>query len=150
MATNEQDERRKLTIQLHRILLLLDDNIIPMPFIQERLMKLLKEGEQVTVITTHDLQIDIINWTVRRAGKLIKLSNLEFRALLYMARRTGTSVSKNELLSEVWGYNGNPMTHTVETHIFRIRQKIDKGHSVKLLINDRGRGYMLIGNSPPL
>ena len=149
MEMDEHGERRHLTIQLHRILVFLDDESTPMSFIDERLERLIRKREQVTIISTHDLRIDLTESKVYRAGRLIRLTPKELGILLYLGQRIGTSVSKDELLREVWGYNGNVITNTVETHMYRLRIKIDRGHDVKLLINNpAGRGHLLKGDRP--
>jgi DNA-binding response OmpR family regulator len=75
--------------------------------------------------------------------KKIRLTEKETNILKYLYRAGGKPVGRDELLSEVWGYNANVTTHTLETHIYRLRQKIeiDPGHS-RLLMTESG-GYRL-------
>ncbi len=77
------------------------------------------------------------------AGKKIRLTEKETNILKYLYRAEGKAVARDELLSEVWGYNANVTTHTLETHIYRLRQKIepDPQHAY-LLITETG-GYRL-------
>lgn len=73
----------------------------------------------------------------------IRLTEKETNILKYLYRAGGKSVSREELLSEVWGYNANVTTHTLETHIYRLRQKIEPDPSnARLLLTDAG-GYRL-------
>lgn len=75
--------------------------------------------------------------------KKIRLTEKETNILKYLFRAGGKPVAREELLSEVWGYNANVTTHTLETHIYRLRQKIepDPAHS-RILITETG-GYRL-------
>ena len=77
------------------------------------------------------------------AGKRIRLTDKETAILKYLLRAKGASVGREELLTEVWGYNAGVTTHTLETHIYRLRQKIEpaKGQA-RLLLTDGG-GYRL-------
>ena len=58
------------------------------------------------------------------------------------------NVSRETLLQEVWGYNSEVTTHTLETHIYRLRQKIDKSFDSPLLHTVRGAGYCLRAPEP--
>ena len=76
-------------------------------------------------------------------GKKIRLTEKETNILKYLYRAGEKPVSREELLTEVWGYNAGVTTHTLETHIYRLRQKIEKDPaSAAILITDRG-GYRL-------
>jgi DNA-binding response OmpR family regulator len=76
-------------------------------------------------------------------GAKLKLTEKETAILQYLNRAKGGVVSRDELLREVWGYNANVTTHTLETHIYRLRQKIEiDPTSAKILITDIG-GYRL-------
>ena len=75
--------------------------------------------------------------------KKIRLTEKETNILKYLYRAGGKSVAREELLTEVWGYNANVTTHTLETHIYRLRQKIEPDPSnARLLLTDAG-GYRL-------
>jgi DNA-binding response OmpR family regulator len=83
-----------------------------------------------------------------------RLTEKEAALLKYLYRAAGRSVSRHTLLREVWGYSPNATTHTVETHIYRLRRKIEPtgASSALQLIND-GSGYRLIlqpEHQPPL
>ncbi len=76
-------------------------------------------------------------------GRKIRLTEKETNILKYLYRATGKTVSRDELLSEVWGYNANVTTHTLETHVYRLRQKIEPDPAnARLLLTDAG-GYRL-------
>ena len=76
-------------------------------------------------------------------GKKLRLTDKEASILKYLYRAGSKPVSREELLAEVWGYNAGVTTHTLETHIYRLRQKIepDPANS-RLLITEAG-GYRL-------
>jgi DNA-binding response OmpR family regulator len=77
------------------------------------------------------------------AQKKIRLTDKETSILRYLYRSGEKPVGREELLREVWGYNANVTTHTLETHIYRLRQKIEPdAQSPKLLITETG-GYRL-------
>jgi DNA-binding response OmpR family regulator len=80
---------------------------------------------------------------VDEADKKVRLTEKETSILKYLYRAGGKPVSREELLSEVWGYNSNVTTHTLETHIYRLRQKIERDPAnARLLITESG-GYRL-------
>lgn len=77
------------------------------------------------------------------AQKKVRLTDKEASILRYLYRSGEKPVGREELLREVWGYNANVTTHTLETHIYRLRQKIEPdAQSPKLLITETG-GYRL-------
>jgi two-component system, OmpR family, response regulator len=90
-----------------------------------------------------DLEIDLIRRTVRRAGKVIELQAQEFRLLEYMIRNTGRLVTRSMLLENVWELNFDPRTNIVETHMSRLRGKMDRGFATELIHTIRGNGYIL-------
>ena len=75
--------------------------------------------------------------------KKIRLTEKETNILKFLYRAGAGVVPRDTLLHEVWGYNAGVTTHTLETHIYRLRQKIDKGFDKQLLTTVRGAGYML-------
>lgn len=80
---------------------------------------------------------------VDASDKKIRLTDKETAILRYLYRSGEKPVGREELLREVWGYNSNVTTHTLETHIYRLRQKIEpEAQSPKLLITETG-GYRL-------
>jgi len=78
------------------------------------------------------------------AKKKIRLTEKEAAILKYLYRAGQKSVSRETLLGEVWGYNAGVTTHTLETHVYRLRQKIEKDPSkAQILVTDQG-GYRLV------
>lgn len=80
---------------------------------------------------------------VTQEGKRIRLTEKETSILKYLYRAGGKPVAREELLDRVWGYHREANTHTLETHVYRLRQKIEPDPSrARLLITDTG-GYRL-------
>jgi len=80
---------------------------------------------------------------VDQAGKKTRLTEKETNILKYLYRAGGKPISREELLTEVWGYNAGVTTHTLETHVYRLRQKIEPDPAnARLLMTDSG-GYRL-------
>lgn len=90
-----------------------------------------------------DLTINMIKRQVFRDGKKIDLQQKEYALLEYLVRNTGRVVSKTMIMENVWNYNFDPQSNVVESRMCRLREKIDKGHHVKLLHTIRGVGYIL-------
>ena len=81
---------------------------------------------------------------VNDRGSKLKLTEKETAILRYLYRAGARVVSRDVLLAEVWGYNANVTTHTLETHIYRLRQKIEANPSTaRILVTEPG-GYKLM------
>ena len=76
-------------------------------------------------------------------NRKIRLTEKETAILKYLYRAAGTAISRDELLTEVWGYNSGVTTHTLETHVYRLRQKIEREQGVGQLILTEPGGYSL-------
>ena len=96
-----------------------------------------------TALRVGDLQLDLVKRTVVRAGRRIELQPREFRLLEYLMRNAGRVVTRTMLLENVWEFHFDPKTNIVETHISRLRAKIDRGQAGELIHTVRGSGYML-------
>jgi two-component system OmpR family response regulator len=96
-----------------------------------------------TSLHVGDLEIDLLARTVSRAGKRIELLAQEFKILEYLMRHAGEIVTRTMLLEKVWDFHFDPKTNIVETHISRLRSKIDKGFDKPLLHTVRGAGYVV-------
>ena len=77
-------------------------------------------------------------------NKKIRLTEKETAILKYLYRAGDRVVPRSVLLDEVWGYNAAVATHTLETHIYRLRQKIERDPSNAELIVTEPRGYRLV------
>ena len=96
-----------------------------------------------TVLRTGDLEMDLLKRAVSRAGTAIELQPQEFKLLEYFMRSEGRVVTRTMLLENVWDFHFDPQTSVVETHISRLRAKIDKGFASELIKTLRGVGYCL-------
>lgn len=99
-------------------------------------------GEE-TVYRVADLELDRLSHRVTRGKEEIVLQPREFRLLEYLMRGEGRVVTRRMLLEQVWEYNFDPKTNIVETHISRLRTKIDRGRTPALIQTVRGAGYAL-------
>jgi two-component system OmpR family response regulator len=96
-----------------------------------------------TALRVGDLEIDLLARTVTRGGKRLELLAQEFKILEYLMRHAGEIVTRTMLLEKVWDFHFDPKTNIVETHISRLRGKIDKGFDKPLLHTVRGAGYVI-------
>ena len=81
--------------------------------------------------------------TNRENQDLIRLTEKETAILKYLKRSDGNPISRDVLLDEVWGYNAGVTTHTLETHIYRLRQKIEPNPSSATILITEAGGYCL-------
>jgi two-component system OmpR family response regulator len=95
------------------------------------------------VLTVGDLVMDTRSWRVTRQQRRIDLQPREFRLLEYLMRHAGEVVTRTMLLEKIWDFNFDPRTSVVETHISRIRAKIDRPFEVALIRTIRGVGYTI-------
>lgn len=103
-----------------------------------------QRGRGVTTrLSVGDLHIDLINRTVRRSDKLIELQAREFELLEYLMRNAGRVVTKSILLQNVWDRRVRPASNLVETHVSRLRSKLNLGHRSELIHTVRGKGYIM-------
>jgi two-component system, OmpR family, response regulator len=99
--------------------------------------------EQKTVLRTADLELDVVKRTVTRGGVRIDLQPREFSLLEVLMRNEGRVMTRTMLLERVWDFHFDPKTSVVETHISRLRSKIDRPFAVQLLHTIRNTGYSL-------
>lgn len=107
----------------------------------------LGEAIEQTRLKVEDLEMDLLRRTVTRAGKRVELQPQEFKLLEYLMRQSGRIVTRTMLLENVWSFHFDPRTSVVESHISRLRSKVDRGHSPELIHTVRGAGYTLRAQS---
>ncbi len=95
-----------------------------------------------TVLRYGDLTLDLLSRQCERQGQSIELMAKEFKLLEYFMRRPGRLVTRTMLLEQIWDMSFDPTTSVVETHISRLRSKIDKPFEQHLLRTRRGEGYV--------
>ena len=96
-----------------------------------------------TALRVADIDMDLLKREVHRAGMPIDLQPQEFKLLEYLMRSDGRVVTKAMLLEHVWGFNFDPQTTVVETHVSRLRAKLDRDHTKAFIVTLRGVGYRL-------
>lgn len=101
------------------------------------------DGGQVVKLTVHDLDLDLITHTAQRDGQSIELQAKEYALLEILMRNPGRVVTKTMMLEQVWDFNFDPKTTVVETHMSRLRTKIDKPFDVALIHTTRNLGYAI-------
>jgi two-component system OmpR family response regulator len=99
--------------------------------------------EVQTVLRVADLELDMMRRQARRGDQDIDLLPKEFTLLEVLMRNAGRVVTRTMLLERVWDFHFDPKTSVVETHISRLRAKIDKPFDVALLHTVKNAGYML-------
>ncbi|APZ44364.1 response regulator transcription factor [Acidihalobacter ferrooxydans] len=96
-----------------------------------------------TILRVADLEMDLVKRTVQRAGEAISLQKREFLLLEVLLRSSGQILTRSMLLEQVWDIHFDPKTSIVETHISRLRAKIDKPFDTPLLHTVRNCGYTI-------
>ena len=125
------------------------DDYLTKPFafseLLARLQALIRRSSDVsepTKLAVADINMNLITREVVRAGKKIELQPLEFSLLEYLLRNAGRVVSKTMIMEHVWDYYFDPQTNVVESRIYKLREKIDKGFPTRLIHTVRGVGYV--------
>ena len=102
----------------------------------------LRDGS-ASVLRVADVEIDLISRSVKRNGITVGLLRREFQVLELLMRNAGRVVTRTMLLEKVWDFHHDPETSVVETHVSRLRAKIDKPFATQLIQTVRGLGYSL-------
>jgi two-component system alkaline phosphatase synthesis response regulator PhoP len=93
-----------------------------------------------------DVEVDFRKAEVTRGGRPIELSALEFKLLKYFIENRGATLSRDELLNRVWGYESMPYSRTVDVHVSGLRQKIEPNPSTpQYVVTVHKLGYRFLG-----
>jgi DNA-binding response OmpR family regulator len=93
-----------------------------------------------------EVELDFKRQHAARAGQRLHLTAREFDILKYFVRRRGETISRDELLDKVWGFRAYPLSRTVDNHIAKLRQKIERlPTEPEYLITVHGLGYKFLG-----
>ena len=93
-----------------------------------------------------DITVDVRKAEVMQKGVSLDLSAKEFQLLKYFIEHRGATVSRDELLQEVWGYSSMPSTRTVDVHVAWLRQKLEPNPRVpQFILTVHGLGYKFAG-----
>ncbi|MEJ2870943.1 response regulator transcription factor [Actinomycetospora sp. OC33-EN08] len=122
------------------------DDYVVKPFLLEELTSriravLRRRGRAPTALTVGDLVIDEAAGVATRAGAPLRLTATELRLLRYLAEQRGRTVSKNQILTQVWGYDAYD-PNLVEVHLSALRRKLE-AHGPRIVHTARGLGYTL-------
>ncbi|HWU03921.1 MAG TPA: response regulator transcription factor [Novosphingobium sp.] len=97
----------------------------------------------VTRLQVGEIDMDLLARQVRRGGQLIMLQPREFRLLEELMRHEGQFVTRAMLIERVWNFHFDPQTKIVETHMSRLRAKLNEGEQPDLIETVRGAGYRI-------
>lgn len=105
-----------------------------------------KQIRKTGVYQFGDVNVDFRKLTATKAGRPLSLSTKEFAIVEYFIDHRGEVVTRDQLLNAVWGYNAFPLSRTVDTHLAKLRQKIEDNSSYpKHIITVHRAGYRFIG-----
>ncbi len=131
------------------------DDYVTKPFslreLLARVKAILRRGENLVMnesareVKIGKLEINFDGYKAKSNNKDVQLSHKEFEILHYLWKRRNSTISRDDLLTEVWGYDENPTTRTVDNFIMKLRQKIenDPNHP-QVILTVHGIGYKLI------
>jgi two-component system OmpR family response regulator len=103
-------------------------------------------GTPATRLEHGEIAMDLLKRHVARDGSTISLQPREFRILEELMREGGRIVTRTMLLERVWNYHFDPQTNIVETHMSRLRSKLNQGGKNDLIETVRGVGYRMADN----
>jgi two-component system alkaline phosphatase synthesis response regulator PhoP len=96
--------------------------------------------------TFGDVEVDFRRAEVRRAGRTVEVSAKELQLLRYFVEHHGATLSRQELLDRVWGYNSMPSTRTVDVHVAGLRRKLEPdAREPRYILTAHGLGYKFVG-----
>ncbi len=130
------------------------DDYVTKPFEMIELLARIEAKLRRTVSAQHpterhqfgDIRVDFRRAEVTKAGVLLDLSAREFQLLRYFVEHRGATLSREELLNEVWGYNAMPSTRTVDVHVAWLRQKVEPNpRHPQYILTIHGMGYKFAG-----
>lgn len=101
------------------------------------------QAEIATKLRAGPLEMDLLTREVRRDGRMIAVQPREFRLLEVLMRQSGEYVTRTMLLEQVWDFHFDPQTKIVETHMSRLRAKLNEGGRPDLIETTRGAGYRI-------
>ncbi len=100
-------------------------------------------SDEPTMLRARDLELNLLTRKVTRSGRSIDLLPREFALLEHLLRRKGRVQTRTMLLEAVWDIHFDPQTNVVETHVSRLRGKVDKPFEIDLIQTVRGSGYRI-------
>ena len=128
------------------------DDYVTVPFspreLVARLRALIRRASRVSpeaVYVFADVVVDFSKMEITRSGEKITVTAKEFKTLEFLTRNAERTISRDELLDKVWGYQDYPCTRTVDNHMLRLRQKLESDPSHPLhFVTVYGQGYKFL------
>jgi DNA-binding response OmpR family regulator len=128
------------------------DDYLTVPFspreLVARLRALMRRATRVSARTLYffeDVVVDFSRTEITRCGERVTVTAMEFKTLEFLTRNAERTISRDQLLNEVWGYHDYPSTRTVDNHILRLRQKLESDPSnPSHLLTVHGIGYKFV------
>jgi DNA-binding response OmpR family regulator len=146
LTARTQDSDKVLGLELGA------DDYVTKPFnpreLRARIKAVLRRfgSEQPELYSFGDVEVDFVRHEVRRAGKLVPLTHMEFRLLAALIRRRGRVLSRDQLLDDVWGPDSIVTDRVVDTHIANLRKKVEpKPSHPRYLVTVHSAGYRFDG-----
>jgi DNA-binding response OmpR family regulator len=130
------------------------DDYVTKPFSIRELLARVKAVLRRTAVVPKDqdrrsfgeVEVDLRKCRVLKSGKPIDISSKEFELLKYFILHSGETLSRDRLLEDVWGYDNYPTTRTVDTHLVRLRQKLEPDpEQPQFFLTVHGTGYRFVG-----
>ena len=130
------------------------DDYVTKPFSIRELLARVKAVLRRTSVVPKDqdrrsfgeVEVDLRKSRVLKSGKAIDISSKEFELLKYFIVHSGETLSRDRLLEDVWGYDNYPTTRTVDTHLVRLRQKLEPNpDQPQYFLTVHGTGYRFVG-----
>jgi DNA-binding response OmpR family regulator len=104
-----------------------------------------KKCNELEVLKFDDIEINFFGMELRRAGKNVPVTALEFKILRFLLDNQERAISRSELIDKVWGYRCYPTTRTVDTHILGLRKKLERDPSYPVHLRTvHGVGYRFV------
>jgi len=107
-----------------------------------RIEVVVRRRKSLPPVEVQDVKLDLVSRAAYRSGRKIDLSPREFDLLLALTRAEGRTLSRADLLRDVWGFEREPETNLVDVHVGRLRRKLDR-HGPSLIATVRGEGYRI-------
>jgi two-component system alkaline phosphatase synthesis response regulator PhoP len=102
-------------------------------------------ASNITLVSFDNISVDLKKMHVVRDGEVVALTALEFKTLQFLVQNPDRVISRDELLKEVWGYENYVSTRTVDNHILRLRQKLERDIASPVHFRTaRGMGYKFV------
>jgi two-component system, OmpR family, response regulator len=101
------------------------------------------KGQSTSTLRISNLEINTADRTVRREGRDIFLTGMEYRVIEYLAHRRGAVVTKAELLEHLYDFNWERFSNVIEVYVSGLRRKLEDNGDNKIIHTIRGHGYTL-------